>query len=173
MIRFLLFLSVAITGVATCATAQKCLQMERYGSLKKQRLYIGDDITFKLKNDDTGWHTRPIIDFDVDGGYIVSINYRVHIDSIASIQLDKRNGMKFLGSVFLVGGANTILFSIAYPLFNQRDPEWVGVAWGAGFLGLGTLISMLDRQKQFKIGKRKRLRLLDLNFGPPVDPSRT
>ena len=100
---------------------------------------------------DTCWGQRP--------GFVVFFNYRVHIDSIASIQLDKSNGMKLIGTIFQAGGANTILFSIAYPLFNNRSPEWTGVAWGAGFLALGTGLKMLDKKKQFKVGKRKRLRL--------------
>ena len=167
----LLLLLALLTGGSL--SAQKCLQMERYGSLKKQRMYIGDEITFQLKNDDTGWHTRLIIDFDVDGGYIVCPRYRVHIDSISMIQLDKSNGMKFLGTIFLAGGANGIIFAITYPLFNDRPPEWSGVAWGAAIMGLGALLWSFDKKKKFKVGKKKRLRLLDLNFGPPVVPSRS
>ena len=135
-----------------------------------QRLYIGDEITFKLFNDDKGWYTRFITDFDVENGYIVFGQQRIHIDSISSIQLDKRNGMKFIGTVLMAGGANTIIFSIGYPLAVGEDPQWVGVGWGAGFLGLGYLIRKLDKKKQFKIGKRKWLRLLDLNMiGPPLE----
>lgn len=154
----------------TQAFAQKCLQMEKYGSTKRDRIYIGETITFTLFNDDTGWKTRMITDFDVENGFVVFGQQRVHIDSIASIQLDKRNGMKFLGTVFMAGGANTILFSIGYPLAIGASPEWVGVGWGAGFLGLGYLLRKLDRPKKFKIGKRKRLRLLDLTMiAPPLE----
>ena len=155
------------------AFGQKCLQLEKYGSLSKDRFYIGDDITFRLFNDDKGWYTRTITDFDVKNGYLISFSDRIPVDSIAALQLDRGPAAQIIGGALQVGGASTIMFSAAYPVFNGQPVDWVGVGSGAIVMGIGTLLRKLFRKKQFKIGKRKRLRLLDLNFGPPVVPLRT
>ena len=170
MIRNLIILFLALTFTGTSAVAQKCLQLERAGSLKKVRFHIGDEITFQLRNDNAGWYTRTISDIDVANGKLDFFGNRVHIDSISMIQLKRSAGMQIVGGALQVGGANTILFSITYPLFNDASPDWVGVGSGALIMGVGTMLSKLFRKKKFVIGKNKRLRLLDLNFGPPVLP---
>ncbi len=169
MIRIALILTTLFL-LGTTSKAQKCLQLERAGSLKKIRYYIGDDITFKLYNDDAGWYTRTITEIDVDGRKLDFFGHRVSIDSISMIQMKRGNGMQIVGGALQVGGANTILFSITYPLFNNASPDWVGVGSGVAIMGIGTMLRWLFKTKRFVIGKNKRLRLLDLNFGPPVIP---
>lgn len=169
MIRAILIIAVILTWTAD-ASSQKCLQLERANSLKKIRYYIGDDITFQLHDSDAGWYTRTITEIDVEGGNLIFFGHRQPIDDISMIKLQRGNGMQIVGGALQVGGANTIIFSITYPLFNDASPDWVGVGSGAAIMGIGTMIRWLFKTKRFVIGKNKRLRLLDLNFGPPVIP---
>jgi len=150
--------------------AQKFLQLEKSGSFKTVRFYIGQDITFQLLNDSKGWHTRTITDIDVDGGHLIFFNHPLHIDSIAVIQLPRTNGMQIVGMALQVGGANSILFSIAYPIFQSQPVNWAGVGYGALGIAIGTAIRALFKTKRFVPGKRKRLRLLDVTMGPLIPP---
>ncbi len=151
-------------------TAQKFLQLEKYGSFKTERFYIGEDITFQLRNDDKGWLTRTITDIDVEGGHLIFFNHPLHIDSIAAIRLPRSNGMQIVGGALQVGGANAMLFSIAYPIFQDQPVNWAGVGYGALGIAIGTALRKLFKTKKFVPGKKKRLRLLDVSFGPPMPP---
>ncbi len=149
------------------AGAQKFLQLEKGGSFKYTRYYIGEDITFKLNHDDKGWYTRTITDIDVEGGSLVFFSHPVHIDSIAMIQLPGSKVWQFTGLALQVGGANAMLFSLGYsPIFKNEPVNWSGVATGALGIAIGTVLRRLTKTKKFTPGKRKRLRLLDLSFGP-------
>ena len=155
-----------------CATpsaySQKLLQLEKSGSLKTVRFYTGDVMTFMLRNDDKGWHTRTIEDFDLANNRIVFHNYVLPLDSIEMIQLNRNQVMQIVGGALQGGGVNMMLFSTYYSVFRDRSMEWGTFISGAANVGIGTLLRKLFRKKRFKPGKRKRLRLLDLNFGPPV-----
>ncbi len=157
--------------VANHVGAQKLLQLEKYGSLKNVRFYIGEELKFQLRNDDKGWYTRTITDIDVDNGYLIFVNYPLHIDSIAMIQLPRTSAMQIVGGALQVGGINSIVFSLGYnPIFRNEPVNWEGVGFGALGILVGTVIRKLFKTKKFKLGKRKRLRLLDLSFGPPMPP---
>jgi len=150
--------------------AQKLLQLEQSGTLNTTRFYIGQELIFQLRNNDKGWYTRTITDIDVEGGRLIFYNHPVHIDSISMIKLPRSNGMQIVGGALQVGGANAMLFSIAYPIFQNQPVNWAGVGFGALGIAIGTALRKLFKTKKFVIGKRKRLRLLDLSWGPPMPP---
>jgi hypothetical protein len=162
---------VLLLLVSAHLRAQKLLQLEKSGTLKTVRFYIGQDITFQLRNDDKGWLTRTITDIDVDGGHLVFQNHSLHIDSIAVIRLPRTNAMQIAGVALQVGGVNAIIFSLGYsPIFKNEPVNWGGVGFGALGIAVGTALRQLFKTKKFKPRKRKRLRLLDLNFGPVFAP---
>ena len=72
-------LACVVLLLLTCVSlhGQKCLQLEKMGSLKTVRFYPGEEITFKIVNDDKGWYTRMITDIDVDRGYLFFINHHI------------------------------------------------------------------------------------------------
>ena len=159
----------------TNLAAQKFLQLEKGGSFKYTRYYIGEDIVFKLHNDDKGWHTRTITGIDVDGDRLIFFNHPLPIDSIAAIQLPGSKVWQITGLALQVGGANAILFSLGYnPIFKNEPVNWGGVATGALGIAIGTAIRQFTKNKRFVPGPRKKLRLLDVSFGPPLpDPAKS
>jgi hypothetical protein len=150
-----------------CGNAQKIVQLEKSGSLRTQRLYIGDEIVFKLKNDETGWYERVINDIDPIRKLIILHDVVIHVDSIDSVQLPAKAFLPVLfGGAFQVGGINLILFNLYYSIFRDQKLEWTSIAFGGINYLVGTLIRKIGRQKIFRTGVRKRIRLLDLNFNP-------
>ena len=161
----IVFLLLSFTNLG----AQKFLQLEKGGSFKYIRYYIGEDIVFKLHNDDKGWHTRTITGIDVDGGRLIFFNHPQPIDSIAVIQLPGSKVWQITGLTLQVGGANAILFSLGYnPIFNNEPVNWGGVGTGALGIAIGTALRQLTKNKRFVPGPRKRLRLLDVTIGPVI-----
>lgn len=144
------------------------VQLERTGTLRTIRYSPGDVLTFRLVNDDKGWYDRMITSIDVKGNRIIFPDVVVPVDSIESILLDKKAvGAKIIGGALQGGGINMILFSAYYAIFRDTSLDWTAVLSGVANIGIGMAITRLFRHKEFRIGSRKRIRLLDLNFTPP------
>lgn len=153
--------------------AQKVLQLERAGSLKTEKIHIGETITFKLRHDDAGWYERMIMDIDPDTKRLNLEGVMIHVDSISMLKFDKRPLVPtIIGTALQAGGEFMILFDVSRGLVWDKDRGIDGatIISGAVNIGVGTLLRSIFRNKKFKVGKRRRLRVLDLNFGDPVLP---
>lgn len=151
------------------AMSQKYLQLEKAGTLRTTRFGIGDEIVFKLRNDEQGWYTRVINNFDYKNNRLVFANSVVHIDSIEVIRLSKSKILSIAGLALQTGGANMILFSLYYSLFQDRKADWTTIASGAGNIVIGQLLRTTLAKRKFKPGKYKRLRLVDLSPPGAID----
>lgn len=152
------------------AQAQKLLQVEKSGTLRTHKLYIGDPITFTLKNDQSGWYHRYIDDINIERGTLLFKNTSIHIDSIAAIKLPREGKAgKIFGSALVVGGANVMLFNGYYAVFQDQSLDWTAMAAGAANMIIGYGLMQISKTKVFKVGKRKRLRVLDLTFWSEAD----
>jgi hypothetical protein len=139
--------------------------LERAGTLKTIRYSAGDQLTFQLKHDDTGWNERTIVSIDVSGDRLVFPDVVIHVDSIAAIQLYRKAlAAQILGTALQGGGINLILFTGYDAIFRERDLDWTAVASGIANIAVGTVVKHIFRHPVFRISPRKRLRLLDLNF---------
>jgi hypothetical protein len=146
-------------------TAQVFLQLEKSGTLKTIRYYEGDVLTFRLRNDDKGWHERTIVSLDTEGRRIIFPGVAVHIDSMEAIRLDRKAvAAQIVGSALQIGGINLMLFEGYEAIFTSNDVDWVAFASGALNIGVGTLVKKIFRRAVFRVSPRKRLRVLDLNF---------
>jgi hypothetical protein len=157
----------------TQSNAQKVLQLEKGGVQRTVKIHIGETITFKLKNDDTGWYERTIFDIYPNTGHLNLEGVQVHIDSIAKLKFEKRPFVPHLvGTALQGGGANMILFDLSRGLIwdKERGVDGGTIISGAANIGIGTLLKKIFSRKKFKVTKRKRLRLLDLDFGPSLRP---
>ena len=149
--------------------AQLFLQLEKAGTLKTIRYTEGDLLTFRLKNDDKGWYERTIVSIDVPGNRIIFPDVTLSVDSIEAIRLERKAIVaQLLGSALQVGGINQILFTAYYAIFQDRKLQWSSMGFGALNIVVGTVLKRLFRRPVFHINQRKRLRLIDLNFGAPM-----
>ena len=149
--------------------AQKFLQMEKAGSFKVKRYYRGDEVTFKIV-DDEEWYTEEILDLLVDDGLVLFSYRAVPVENITHIRSFKmQNWSKPFGRQFYNFGLGWIVFSLGDALFgNPITSAIIYVPLTAGALGL--IIQKAFRQRTFKMGKNRRLRLLNLNFKPGLGP---
>lgn len=148
--------------------AQKILQIEKVGSHKLVRFYPGNEVTFKLNNA-PGWFTRRINDINAEQNLIlfekegfININDITHIQKTAA-----KAKWKGVGNSLYVFGLNWGFWSLGGTLLGD-ELTWLAAIVPATAFALGTVIKWLGKGKVWKMGKRRRLRVLDLGFGMVV-----
>ncbi len=146
--------------------SQKLLQIEKVGTLKTQRYYIGDEVVFQLKGEtENYWYKERIEDVLVDAKSILFTNRVIKIDDIAKIRTFKNRGWSkgLSNNAFVASGSfvGMSLFAAALTEF-MLSPATVILPGSAIVAGL--IIRFIFRRKTYKMGKRRRLRVLDLNF---------
>lgn len=161
--RFLFIALFLVT--ANLLAAQKFLQMERVGKVKVKKYYIGDDLTYRINDDDT-WYSGTIQDLKVDEGIILFENRFVRIEDIRVIR-KRRTWSRAVGRNMYNFAAGWLLFSAGGTLVGW-DFEWDSVLIPAAAASTGFLIQKLFKYKRYKIGKKRRLRMLDLTLLKPI-----
>lgn len=164
--RFLL-LSLLLPLLSTHVEGQKVLQIEKYGSPKTRKLFIGDEITFQVKGDEQ-WYTSQIADLLVEQDVIALDDRYVNLADIAAFRYER--GWTRPASISLY------TFGLAWSGFaligtaTDGDPstryQASDAIVSAVSLGLGFAVSKLFARKTIRFGKRRRLRMLDLRFKP-------
>jgi len=160
--RFFFFL-IIFMGLVSVLTAQKVLQLEKYGKAKTEKLFIGDEFTYKLK-DSPQWHTAVIEDLHIEQNKIVLAYGFIELEQIEALRF-YRPGVNAAGKSLFVFGTSWSFFAFVGGLTSsEHDYRWSDAAvTGTSYL-LAWSIPKLFGHKKFKIGERKRLRMLDLTF---------
>ena len=147
-------------------SAQKVLQLEKSGKVKTQKFYIGDEITYQLAGDDT-WYTAAIVDINPEEGYLLMNGRLVRLMQIVALRSYKSRGWsKAVGRQLLNFGVGWIGFGIADRLIfdDTRQASWSLILVPASTaFALSWIIPKAFQHRTLKLGKRKRLRLLDLS----------
>ncbi len=143
--------------------AQKALMLEKSGSFKTTKFYIGDPLVYKLKSDKDQWLREYITEIYVDDGLLGLENRVITVDSIYAIRtghnLRWAKTISHVLTAFAGSWSFWTLVSLAY-----GDPLALGtVAVGVGTFAVAQLLRLLYF-KTHKIRGNKRLRLIDLNF---------
>lgn len=153
--------------------AQKVIQLERYGSTKTRKYYIGDELTFSMQAAPRQFYTQTILDIYPDVQTILFEGGQVPAGEIVRLGFPgSRDWVRGLGRKLLVFTGGWVLYSGLDALINQRQPAPFQYQVGLGALGLsGPLMVVPD--KQWRLGERRRIRLLDLTFYPtaPLAPA--
>jgi len=158
--------SMLLILLAFNLNAQKILQIEKVGSTKLVRFYLGNEITFKLKNQE-GWFTRRIEDIDANQNLVLFEEQGfVNIKDISFIRRSEANRRsKDIGNSMYIFGANWGFWSLASTLVGD-ELTWLAVIVPAVAFVIGIVIKWLGKKKVWKMGQRRRLRVLDLEFFP-------
>lgn len=154
---------LALCCISQPIRAQKAIQLEKRGSFKTEKYFVGETLIYKLKADKKVWLQEYINDVSMDEGIIFFENRTVHLDSIYAIQIrNARQGVKTIAGA-LTGFSYVwnfwTLVSFAYGEPLRLGTSIVGV--GSFLVGQGLRLAFF---KTHKIKGRKRLRLIDLTF---------
>jgi hypothetical protein len=157
----LLLLAFGTTPIA----AQKFLLIEKAGRARTERLMIFDELTFQLKDDDKGWYTRPIYDLDADAQLLQLGESWFSLADISSIRLKRqRTWANVVGLSLAAGGTSMILGDLWYTLRGHPELTQGGWEFGLVNIGVGLGLRSLLAPIRYKLGKNKRLRVIDVSF---------
>lgn len=168
----LLLLSLLLL-FSSAAFAQKVLKLDTPKNPSKAAYYIGSTIIFKLENnkDNTIWYQERIVDLDTDRGIIQFESWKIHVSDIITVK--NPNARRFLrttGTMLKGFGLGLIFFSTIGRVAPQCDNCNEALVVGAGTTLVGWILERLSGVKSYKIGKRNKLRLLDLTPKPTKEP---
>lgn len=146
-------------------TGQKYILIERSGNPRTTRISMYEEITFKLKDDKAGWYTRQILDMDPQGQMVLLGDAWVPIQDISKIRLGKKRVFAtIIGGALQVGGITMFIGDLWYTATNQPEYSEDGMLFGVINFVAGTLIRALLGPIIYKMGKHRRLRVVDLTF---------
>ena len=145
------------------ALSQKVLQIEKYGKAKTKKIYIGEQITYQLKGS-KNWYSEILVDIKVEEQILIFTNRYVKVRDITNLKSFKNAGMaKNLQYSLYSFAASWAFYSLGATLFDE--PLTLSAATvPASSLALGWTIRKLFSSKKIRIGKRRRLRALDIGF---------
>lgn len=124
-----------------------------------------EELTFKLKDDKTGWNTRQILDMNPDGQMILLGDTWVPIQEIEWIKMKKQRVIaNVLGGALQVGGISMFLGDLWFTAVGNPEYSEGGMEFGLLNFAVGTGIRLLFAPITHKFDKRKRLRVVDLTF---------
>jgi hypothetical protein len=157
----LLFLSV----FCTCARAQKVLLFEKLTSSSSERFYEGENIKFKMKGDKF-WQEGPIREMRPDIQALVINDRFIMLDEIDTVHQGR--------TVAGIAGYSLMTFGVGWSFwalagnYTDGDPttnyENRDLMTSLTSIGSGLILSQIFGKKRFKVGKYKRLRVVDTTF---------
>ncbi len=166
LVRMVLF-TLVLGTLYLPLQGQKFMQIETYGSPKTKKLFKGAEISYQLKDQDT-WHTQTIEDFLVDRNLLVLEDRYVNINDIAALKF-QRGFVQGVSASLLWFGIGWSGFALVGTL-TDGDPEthyeWSDAIVTATAISSSWLMNKLLGTRKVKIGKRKKLRMLDLTIEP-------
>jgi hypothetical protein len=146
-------------------SAQKVMQIERYGSPQTEKIFIGDVIEYQITGE-AFFRTGYIEDFKVEDNLIQIGDYYLQVDEISALRFNRAWAK--------AGGAGLMIFGASWSGFallgyaTDGDPNTSYSTSDAivslTSIGLGYGISRLFRYKTVRLNDRRWLRLLDLRF---------
>jgi hypothetical protein len=153
--------------VSPMLSAQMVLQLEKTGSVKKVRYYVGDIIEFKTIHLPETWQRRMITDIRPNESVFISDSDRFNVASITHIRREASTGQ--IVSLFLYSaGISSLLASTGFLIRGiQPAVSWylvVGIPVGA--IITAWLVRKYWKYKVYPVGSKRRLRTLDLSFYP-------
>ncbi len=163
--RIILLLVFFKLTIATNVLCQKYLIIERTGNPRTERIAIYDEITFELKDDDKGWYTRQILDLNADAQLILLGDTWIPLSDIDRIFLKRKRVLASVIGGALMGGGASMLLGDAYYII-RGNPEYTqgGNEFGVLNILLGTGIRALLGPIKYKLGRKTRLRVIDITF---------
>lgn len=159
---------LACLCVVQSASAQKMLLLERANRAKTTKLYIGDQLKFRLNGPENYWYSRRIEDIFPEKKSLKLDNYLVHVDSISHLRLPARPVPRIIGGTLFTFGSS-LLFALGVArIYNEGNVNYPPLlATAGGSLGLGFLLA---KPRKLHMGKKYRLRPIEIKFPAPLIP---
>ena len=156
----LLFFSIPSFG-------QKMLLLERANRAKTTKMYVGETLRFRLNGPENYWYERSITDMLPESNILLLDNFPVKLDSIAEIKVNRRTIWRISGAALLsLGGTLALAATTGRLLYNDKDLD-LPKLYGISAASAGSGMFLLSKRK-LKLGKKHRLRVIEIKFPEPL-----
>ena len=139
------------------------LLLERAKKARTTKMYIGDVLRYRMVGKEDYWYERTITDILSESNTLMLDNFAVKISEIQTLKMRRKPIWRILGGAGISLGA-TMALATTIGRVGYQDEEinaprlyaWSVVSFGAGWY--------LTRPKKVKMGKKHRLRILEIRF---------
>ncbi len=161
------FLLALCLAASTVVQAQKVLQVERIGSPQTQKIHTGETIEYRLRGEEE-FRLGYIEGFNVADSLIVLGDRYLHINDIGALRFQRPTARQAGRALMIFGASWTAIGATGSALDNNPDTVYdtQDVIISGTALALGYAIDRIFRNRVKRIGRKFRLRLLDLNIYP-------
>jgi hypothetical protein len=161
--RLLIVAFLHLTFILSAQRNLQFLQLEKVGSMKVEKISLGTVITYSIK-DGQGWYSSEIANFLYKDQLIAMADRTIPLNEITALRYD-RTWPRAIGRQIGLFGLSWSGYAFVGTLTDGR-PETSyrtsdAIVTGSA-LAVGLLLPKLISFRVKKIGKKYRLRLLDL-----------
>lgn len=156
-------------GLVGDVHGQKLLLLEQANVVKPVKLGIGDRLVFKLQGEEDYWYQRTITDILPEGNSLMLDHQLVRLEDIAALKISRKGYVRLVGSALVTFGVSmgvAITAAVLYRDFDYNFPALIGAGAGSFLAG-----SYLLTPRKIKMGKKFRLRIIEIKFGDTAPPS--
>lgn len=166
--RILSILTLLICSwtVPQSTTAQVVLYLEQMTEVKAIKIYEGSTISIKTE-EEPRWMSYKIDRLLDKDSIILHENGMVHLREITHLRRERR-WVRALGVSMQRFGFAYLSYGAIAAVAGEFDMNGSFLAIGIVPIAAGWLMQKIWRHKIYKIGKKNRLKILDLSF--PADP---
>ncbi len=146
--------------------SQKMLLLERANRARTQKMYIGQVLKFRLEGEENYWYERTITDILPETNTLMLDNFAVKLTDIQSIKVHRKQIWRILGGgAFSLGATLALATTIGRFGYGDKDVN-AAELYGLSLVSFGTGWWLVSNRK-LKLGKKHRLRILEISFPPP------
>lgn len=155
----------------TSSLGQIFLQLEVDREVVPLRFAPGDMLVYKSAETGDDWQTRRIERLIAEDQIIVFADSWLNIQDLTHVKVRNQPGW-VVGKILTTFGSAWFVFGGIAHLTTDYTFTWRDFTIGAVGVGLGWLITKFASSRTYKLGKKHRLRIVDISFPAPAETYR-
>lgn len=160
--RIVLILTL-LCAIPALASSQIFLQLERYDHVQDLKYAKGSKIHFKTDKHPDAWRKGTIDKISVQDSIIYLKDDFIHLSEITHIRTYHGAGIALSTMMYTFSGSWFLFAGIAW-IAQRFEPGYDTLVIGGTAGILGWVANKFIAKRSYKIGKKNRLRLLDLSL---------
>jgi hypothetical protein len=159
---FVIFLAFIVTPVFS----QKMLLLERANSAKPTKIYIGDNLQYRLTGQEDYWYHRTITNMLPEKNTLLLDNFPVKLGDIGELKVRRKGVWRIVGGTLFAFGASLALATTIAALYGDNETNYGALyATSVASAGIGFYLST---KRTLKMDQKHRLRIIEIQFSQPV-----
>jgi hypothetical protein len=164
----LLFLFLLVFAAAP-VFSQKMLLLERANNAKPNKMYIGDNLQYRLAGDEKYWYDRTITDMLPEKNTLLLDNFPVQLGDIKELKVRRKGVWRIIGGTLFAFGASLAVATTFAAIYNDQETQYGTLyATSAGSMGVGYF---LMTKRKLKLDQKHRLRIIEIQFQQQTAPA--